>query len=166
MIRQILVYGFQIYFYAATYNLEKLKRMQSSTTRITTDMRNSWPMELILYEHNLQSLSLRINTGLARYFNGLYSFGSHYRPSTFLRDWDNNQRVKRDSPFSRLHSAQNLEPNSLPLKRHLGVLISDYFSQHLDSDRLPPHHPASEELVSFPQMTLVGDRTSVSIPKN
>ncbi|GBN81464.1 hypothetical protein AVEN_77319-1, partial [Araneus ventricosus] len=59
---------------------------------------------IVLYEANLQPLSLRRIPNLVKYYNKLYSLDSRNRTSAYLKDWCNNQRYKRNSPFSQVIS--------------------------------------------------------------
>lgn len=99
LIRPVLEYGYQIYQIAAASNLKKLERVQLSAARIITGLRHCCPNDIVLYEADLKPLSLRRMVNCAKYIASLKSFGPYNRTSTFLSDWTNNQRLKKDSPL-------------------------------------------------------------------
>ncbi|GFY03928.1 uncharacterized protein TNCV_1197071 [Trichonephila clavipes] len=110
-------------------NLKKLERIQLSAARIIAGQRNSCPNNLVLYECDLQPLNMRSNYCLTKYFNKLLSYGDQHRTSQYLQHWKDNQRLKRNSPFSQA-LAQNLNFNVEhhcltsfinPVLRHQGV---------------------------------------------
>ena len=80
----------------------RLERVQLSAARIITGLRNSCPNDIVLYEADLQPLSFRRKPNLVKYYNKLLSFGTGNRTSAFLRSWRNNQRLKKNSPFSQV----------------------------------------------------------------
>ncbi|GBM93461.1 hypothetical protein AVEN_215347-1 [Araneus ventricosus] len=96
-----------------TYRLE---RVQLGAARKITGLRNSCPKD-ILHEANLQPLSLSIIPNLVKYYNKLYSLDSRNRTSAHLKDWRNNQRFERNSPFSQVIIC-NLITNTVE-QRHL-----------------------------------------------
>ncbi|GIY21196.1 reverse transcriptase domain-containing protein [Caerostris darwini] len=71
----------------------------------------SCPNDIVLYEADLQPLSLRRSSSLVKYYGKLCSLGDRNRTSAYLRDWRNVQRLKRNSPFSMVASAHLLESN-------------------------------------------------------
>ncbi|GFT47046.1 uncharacterized protein TNCV_3747101 [Trichonephila clavipes] len=91
-------------------NLKKLERIQLSAARIIAGLRNSCPNNLVLYECNIQPLSMRRNYCLTKYFNKLLSYGDQHRTYQHLKHWKDNQMLKRNSPFSQA-LAQNLSFN-------------------------------------------------------
>ncbi|GFU85282.1 uncharacterized protein TNCV_2385891 [Trichonephila clavipes] len=50
------------------------------------------------------------NSCLTKFFNKLLSYGDQHRTSQYLKHWNDNQRLKRNSPFSQA-LAQNLSFN-------------------------------------------------------
>ncbi|GBN42777.1 hypothetical protein AVEN_31614-1 [Araneus ventricosus] len=60
--------GFQILQTASATNLKKLERIQLSAAPIITGVRNSCPNEIVLYEADLQPLTMRWSPNLSRYF--------------------------------------------------------------------------------------------------
>ncbi|GBO19426.1 hypothetical protein AVEN_148983-1 [Araneus ventricosus] len=105
-------YGYPIYCCASNTNLQRLERVQLSAARIITGLRNSCPKDIVLYEANLQPLNLRRIPNLVKYYNKLYSLDSRNRTSAYLKDWCDNQRLKRNSPFSQVTSC-NLITNTV-----------------------------------------------------
>ncbi|GBM05219.1 hypothetical protein AVEN_181610-2 [Araneus ventricosus] len=114
---RILEYGYPIYCCASDTNLQRLERVQLSAARFITGLRNSCPKDIVLYEANLQPLSLRRITNLVKYYNKLYSLDSRNRTSAYFKDWCNIQRLKRNSPSSQVIVC-NLISNTVE-KRHL-----------------------------------------------
>ncbi|GFY22622.1 uncharacterized protein TNCV_2178831 [Trichonephila clavipes] len=53
---------------------------------------------------DLQPLSLRRRACLTKYYNKLISLDSRNRTSAYFKDWCNNQRLRRNSPFSQMVS--------------------------------------------------------------
>ncbi|XP_071037157.1 uncharacterized protein [Parasteatoda tepidariorum] len=101
----ILEYGFPIYSCASHTNFQKLERILLSAARIITGLRNSCPGDIILFEADLQPLSLRRSSCMVKYYSKLYSFGSQNGTSDLLTKWQRSQRLKRNSPFSQVFSS-------------------------------------------------------------
>ncbi|GFU15878.1 putative RNA-directed DNA polymerase from transposon BS [Trichonephila clavipes] len=76
LIRPILEYGVPVYCSASVTNLQKLKKVQLSTARIITGLKNSCPRDIVLFEADLHPLSLRRRTCLTKYYNKLRSLDS------------------------------------------------------------------------------------------
>lgn len=102
LIRPILEYGIPIYCCASDTNLQKLEKVQLSAARIITGLRNTCPRDIVLYEADLQPLSLRRRTCLTKYYSKLSALGSQNRTSTYFKNWHFSQRLKRKSPFSKI----------------------------------------------------------------
>ncbi|GFV56436.1 putative RNA-directed DNA polymerase from transposon BS [Trichonephila clavipes] len=117
LIRPILEYGFPVYCCASAASLEKLEKIQLGAARIITGLRRSCPKEIVLFEADLQPLHLRSKNILTNYFNKLSSYGHHNKTSLYFNNWHNNQRLKRNSPFSYADHLQlpssHVEPHSL-----------------------------------------------------
>ncbi|GFS70517.1 probable RNA-directed DNA polymerase from transposon BS [Trichonephila clavipes] len=117
LIRPILEYGFPVYCCASAASLEKLEKIQLGAARIITGLRRSCPKEIVLLEADLQPLHLRSKNILTNYFNKLSSYGHHNKTSLYFNNWHNNQRLKRNSPFSYADHLQlpssHIEPHSL-----------------------------------------------------
>ncbi|GFY27229.1 probable RNA-directed DNA polymerase from transposon BS [Trichonephila clavipes] len=113
----ILEYGFPVYCCASAASLEKLEKIQLGAARIITGLRRSCPKEIVLFEADLQPLHLRSKNILTNYFNKLSSYGHHNKTSLYFNNWHNNQRLKRNSPFSYADHLQlpssHIEPHSL-----------------------------------------------------
>ncbi|GFX60812.1 RNase H domain-containing protein [Trichonephila clavipes] len=101
LIRPILEYGFPIFCCSSDSILQKLERVELSAARIITGLRNSCPKD-VLYEADLQPISLRRNACLVKYYSKLS--GLDIRTSKFLRSWSSHQRLKRGSPFGHVAS--------------------------------------------------------------
>ncbi|GBN97070.1 hypothetical protein AVEN_211362-1, partial [Araneus ventricosus] len=110
-------YGYPIYCCASDTVLQRLERVHLSAARIITGLRNSCPKDIVIDEANLEPLSLGRIPNLVKYYNKLYSLDSRDRTSAYLKDWCNNQRLKRNSPFSQVMSC-NLITNTVE-QRHL-----------------------------------------------
>ncbi|GBM67093.1 hypothetical protein AVEN_67596-1 [Araneus ventricosus] len=67
LIRPVLEYGCQVYQVASQTNLNKLERVQLSSGRIITDLRSCCQKAIVLYEADLQPLSMRIRTNSVKY---------------------------------------------------------------------------------------------------
>ncbi|GFU78923.1 RNase H domain-containing protein [Trichonephila clavipes] len=102
--RSILEYGVPVYCSASVTNLQKLEKVQLSTARIITGLRNTCPRDKVLFEADLQPLSLRRRACLTKYYNKLRSLDSRNHTSAYFKDWCNNQRLRRNSPFSQMVS--------------------------------------------------------------
>ncbi|GFT07090.1 probable RNA-directed DNA polymerase from transposon BS [Trichonephila clavipes] len=100
LVRPVLEYGYQIFQVASPTNLKKLERVQLSAARIITGLRYSCPTDIVLYEADIQPLTMRFEVNSYRYFIKIKSFGSFNRTSSFIINWTNNQRLKRDSPLN------------------------------------------------------------------
>ncbi|GFX17340.1 probable RNA-directed DNA polymerase from transposon BS [Trichonephila clavipes] len=115
LIRPIQEYGFPVYCCASAASLEKLEKIQLGAARIITGLRRSCPKEIVLFEADLQPLHLRSKNILTNYFNKLSSYGHHNKTSLYFNNWHNNQRLKRNSPFS---YADHLQLPSSHIERH------------------------------------------------
>ncbi|GFX00816.1 probable RNA-directed DNA polymerase from transposon BS [Trichonephila clavipes] len=117
LIRPILEYGFPVYCCASAASLVKLEKIQLGAARIITGLRRSCPKQIVLFEADLQPLHLRSKNILTNYFNKLSSYGHHNKTSLYFNNWHNNQRLKRNSPFSYADHLQlpssHIEPHSL-----------------------------------------------------
>ncbi|GFW69737.1 RNase H domain-containing protein [Trichonephila clavipes] len=113
----ILEYGFPVYCCASATNLEKLEKTQLGAARIITGLRRSCPKEIVLFEADLQPLHLRSKNILTNYFNKLSSYRHHNKTSLYFNNRHNNQRLKRNSPFSYADHLQlpssHIEPHFL-----------------------------------------------------
>ncbi|GFX82341.1 putative RNA-directed DNA polymerase from transposon BS [Trichonephila clavipes] len=98
LVCQVLEYDIPNISSSISYKLEKLERVQLSAARIITGNRYSYPTGIVLYEADIQPLTMRFEVKY-RYFNKIKSFGSLNRTSSFIRNWISNQRLKRDSPL-------------------------------------------------------------------
>ncbi|GFX97288.1 RNA-directed DNA polymerase from mobile element jockey [Trichonephila clavipes] len=100
LIRPALEYGYQIFQVASPTNLKKLERVQISAAWIITGLRYSCATDIVLYEADIQPLTMRFEVNSYRYFNKIKSFDSFNRTSSFILNWTSNQRLKRDSPLN------------------------------------------------------------------
>ncbi|GFU11965.1 RNase H domain-containing protein [Trichonephila clavipes] len=93
-----------LYCSASVTNLQKLEKFQLSAARIITGLRNTCPRDIVLFEEDLQPISLRRLSCLTKYYNKLRSLDPGNRTSAYFKDWCNNQRLRRNSPFSQMAS--------------------------------------------------------------
>ncbi|GFX35694.1 putative RNA-directed DNA polymerase from transposon BS [Trichonephila clavipes] len=100
LVRPVLEYGYQIYQVASPTNLKRLERVQLSSARIITGLRYSCPTDIVLYEADIQSFTMRFEINSYRYFNQTKSFGYLNRTSSFILNWTSNQCLNRDSPLN------------------------------------------------------------------
>ncbi|GFT19595.1 uncharacterized protein TNCV_2534721 [Trichonephila clavipes] len=98
----ILEYGVPVYCSVSVTNLQKLEKVQFSAARIITDLKSTCPRDIVLVEVDLQPLRRR--ACLIKYYNKLRSLDSRNRTSAHFKDWCNNQRLRRNNPFSQLVS--------------------------------------------------------------
>ncbi|GBO11427.1 hypothetical protein AVEN_29703-1 [Araneus ventricosus] len=117
LIRPILEYGFPIYCCASKSNLKKLEKIQLSAARIITGLKRSCPSVIVLYEADLQTLHIRRQVSLVKYYNKLSSIDQSNKTDRYPKNWTRYQRLKKNSPFSQVKSqhiiADNVEPHSL-----------------------------------------------------
>ncbi|GFT39241.1 RNase H domain-containing protein [Trichonephila clavipes] len=117
LIRPILEYDVPVYCNTSITNLQKLEKVQLSAARIITGLKITCPKDIVLFEADLQPLSLRRRACPTKYYNKLRSLDSRYQTSAFFKDWCNNQRLRRNSPFSRMISFNltigDVEPHHL-----------------------------------------------------
>ncbi|GFS59536.1 putative RNA-directed DNA polymerase from transposon BS [Trichonephila clavipes] len=83
----VLKYGYQIFQVASPTNLKKLEKVQLSDARIITGLRYSCPTDIVLYEADIQPLTMRFEVNSYRYFNKIKSFGSFNRTYSFIINW-------------------------------------------------------------------------------
>ncbi|GFW13230.1 putative RNA-directed DNA polymerase from transposon BS [Trichonephila clavipes] len=100
LVRPVLEYGYQIFQVASPTNSKKLERLQLSAARIITGLRYSCPTDIVLYQADIQPLTMRFEVNSYRYFNIIKSLGSFNRTSSFILNWTSNRRLKRDSPLN------------------------------------------------------------------
>ncbi|GFU82868.1 putative RNA-directed DNA polymerase from transposon BS [Trichonephila clavipes] len=85
LIRPILKYGVPVYCSAFVTNLQKLEKVQQSAARIITVLRNTCPRDIVLFEADLQPLSLRRRACLTKYYNKLRNLDSRNRISAYFK---------------------------------------------------------------------------------
>ncbi|GFT06397.1 uncharacterized protein TNCV_3355461 [Trichonephila clavipes] len=93
-----------------------------STARIITGLKNTCTRDIVLFEVDLQPLSLRRRACLTKYYNKLRSLDSRNRTSAYFKDCCNNQRLTRNSPLSQMVS----------FKLTIGAVEPHHLSQYLD----------------------------------
>ncbi|GFU88250.1 putative RNA-directed DNA polymerase from transposon X-element [Trichonephila clavipes] len=76
LIRPILEYGIPVYCSASVTNLQKLEKVQLSAARTITGLKNTFPRDIVLFDADLQPLSLRRCACLTKYYNKLRSLAS------------------------------------------------------------------------------------------
>ncbi|GFX67461.1 RNase H domain-containing protein [Trichonephila clavipes] len=103
LISPILEYGVPVYCNASVTILQKLEKVQLSAARIITGLKNTCPRDIVLFEADLLLLSFRRRACLTKY-NTLRSLDSRNRTSAYFKDWCNNQKLRRNSPFSQMVS--------------------------------------------------------------
>ncbi|GFW58177.1 putative RNA-directed DNA polymerase from transposon BS [Trichonephila clavipes] len=84
LIRPILEYGVPVYYSTSVTNPQKLEKVQLNAARIITGLRNTCPIDIVLFEADLQPLSLRRRACLTKYYNKLRSLDSRNRTSAYL----------------------------------------------------------------------------------
>ncbi|GFX55447.1 reverse transcriptase domain-containing protein [Trichonephila clavipes] len=107
---------------ASVTNLQKLQKVQLSAARMITGLRNTCPRDIVLFEADLQPLRLRRRACLTKYYNKLRSLDSRNRTSAQLKNWCNNQRLSRNSPFNQMVSFNLI----------IGAVEPHYLSQCFD----------------------------------
>ncbi|GFY35357.1 transposable element Tcb2 transposase [Trichonephila clavipes] len=80
LVRPVLEYGYQIFQVASPTNLKKLERVQLSAARIITGLRYSCPTDIVLYEADIQPLTMRFEVNSYRYFNKIKSLDPSIEP--------------------------------------------------------------------------------------
>ncbi|GFX89658.1 reverse transcriptase domain-containing protein [Trichonephila clavipes] len=96
--------GVPVYCRASDTNVQKLEKVQLSAARIITSLRNTCPRDIVPFEADLLPHSLRRRACLTKYYNKLRSLYFRNRTSAYFKDWCNNQRFQRNSPFSQMVS--------------------------------------------------------------
>ncbi|GBN17810.1 hypothetical protein AVEN_95687-1 [Araneus ventricosus] len=118
LIRPVLEYGYQVYQMASQKNLNKLERLPLSAARIIMGLKSCCLKAIVLYEADLQPLSMRIRTNSAKYIAKLQSLGSFNRTSKFILQWTSNQRLKKGSPLGVMWKRGLLHFNIEPSPEH------------------------------------------------
>ncbi|GFU01776.1 hypothetical protein TNCV_1522891 [Trichonephila clavipes] len=89
----------------------------TSWSEFISELRPSCPNDIVFFESNQLPPSLRRSYCLSKYYNTFSSFGDQHRISACLRDWTDNQRLEKHSPFSLAKTqglpSANVEPHSL-----------------------------------------------------
>ncbi|XP_015920115.2 uncharacterized protein [Parasteatoda tepidariorum] len=167
LISPILEYGAPIYSCASETNLNRLEKVQISAAKIITGLRRSCSDEIVLFESDLQPLYMRRNSSLKKYYNKLISFGDQNRTSHYLKNWKNNHRLKRNSPFSLAVSIHlvdlqypcRIEPHSL---RSCFSPVTDFSAKYqqmllqlyTDGSKSEEGHSGSGVFIQTPTYTL------------
>ncbi|XP_042905437.1 uncharacterized protein [Parasteatoda tepidariorum] len=139
--------------------LNRLEKVQISAAKIITGLRRSCPDKIVLFESDLQPLYMRRNSSLKKYYNKLISFGDQNRTSYYLKNWKNNHRLKRNSPFSLAVSIHlvdlqypcRIEPHSL---RSCFSPVTDFSGIHFHTELLYPAHKSKDNPEFMRQMAL------------
>ncbi|GFV65977.1 uncharacterized protein TNCV_1303681 [Trichonephila clavipes] len=84
--------------------------------------KNTCPRDIVLFEADLQPLSLRGHAYLTKYYNKLRSLDSRNRTSAYFKDWGVITRLRINSPFRKLVSFNLI----------IGAVESHHLSQCLD----------------------------------
>ncbi|GFX79680.1 RNase H domain-containing protein [Trichonephila clavipes] len=92
------------------------------TAWIITGLKNTCLGDIVLFKVDLQPLSIRRRACLTKYYNKLRSLDSRNRTSAYFKDWCNNQRLRRNSPFSQMVSFDLI----------IGAVEPHHLSQYLD----------------------------------
>ncbi|GBM36058.1 hypothetical protein AVEN_221226-1 [Araneus ventricosus] len=139
-------------------NLNKLERVQLSAARIITGLRSCCPKATVLYEADLQPLSMKIRTNSAKYIAKLQSLGSFNRTSKFILQWTSNQRLKKDSPVGVMWKRGLLDFNIEP------CILFSYLTPNTSLDRVSfsdqllnraPKHTQHPEMMSQLSLKLI-----------
>ncbi|GFT18141.1 reverse transcriptase domain-containing protein [Trichonephila clavipes] len=112
-----------IYDFLRNRLIRKLEKVLLSAARIITGLRNTCPRDIVLFEVDLQLLSLRRRACLTKYYNKLRSLDSQNCTSAYFKDWCNNQRHGRNIPFNQMVSFNLI----------IGAVEPHHLSQCLDS---------------------------------
>ncbi|GFW01015.1 reverse transcriptase domain-containing protein [Trichonephila clavipes] len=86
-------YGVPVYCSDSVTNLQKLEKDQLSVTPIITGLKHTCPRDIVLFEADLEPLSLRRRAFLTKYYNKIRSLDSQNRTSAYFKDLCNNQRL-------------------------------------------------------------------------
>ncbi|GFW89388.1 putative RNA-directed DNA polymerase from transposon BS [Trichonephila clavipes] len=159
LVRPVLEYGYQIYQVASPTNLKKLEREQLSAARIITGLRYSCPTGIVLYEADIQPLTMRFEVNSYRYFNKIKSFGSFNRTS-FIINWTNNQRLKRDSPLNYMRKHGFIDFNVDTSKPFSCITPIDSFNHVEFREELltsTPKHSSHPELLRQLALEVIND---------
>ncbi|GFV52114.1 putative RNA-directed DNA polymerase from transposon BS [Trichonephila clavipes] len=185
LIHPILEYGFPIFCCSCDSNLKKFERVQLSAARIITGLRDSCPKDIVLYEADLQPLSLRRNACLVKYYSKLSGLGFQNCTSKYLMSWSSHQRLQRGSSFEHIHfqwipSHVNITGNEIAYSLARAVasetttldasltyleLFSKYKAKNKAIWLIPPLHPWYQS--KYPGGSLVqgsskGDQTALT----
>ncbi|GFW94879.1 reverse transcriptase domain-containing protein [Trichonephila clavipes] len=74
-----------VYCSASNTNFQKLGKVQLSAAQIITGLRNTCPRDIVLFEADLQPLSLRRHACLTKYYNKLRALDSENRISAYSK---------------------------------------------------------------------------------
>ncbi|GFV36382.1 RNase H domain-containing protein [Trichonephila clavipes] len=137
--RPILEYGVPVYCSDSVINLQKLEKIQLSASRIITGLKITCPIYKVLFDAYLQHLSLRRRACLTKYYSKLRSLYSRNRTSAYFKDWCNNHKLRRNSPFSQMVSYNLTIGAGEP--HHLSQCLdtADYLGNVFFHQELPVH---------------------------
>ncbi|GFV48092.1 putative RNA-directed DNA polymerase from transposon BS [Trichonephila clavipes] len=150
LVRPVLEYAYQIFQVASPTNLKKLERVQLSAARIITGLRYSCPTDIVLYEADIQPLTMRFEINSYRYFNKIKSFSSFNRTSSFILNWTSNQRLKRDSPLNYMRKHGFIDFNADASTPFSCITLIDSFNHVEFREELltsTPKHSSPPELL-------------------
>ncbi|GFU99855.1 hypothetical protein TNCV_515721 [Trichonephila clavipes] len=130
----------KLYCCASAASLEKWKD-SARAARIITGLRRSCPKEIVLFEADPNLFILETKYP-HRLLQKLSSYGHHNKTSLYFYNWHNNQRLKRNSPFSYASSAVALISYRTPLLKILFKSIRGTSQSPLPLQHVCPGHKA------------------------
>ncbi|GFY32938.1 putative RNA-directed DNA polymerase from transposon BS [Trichonephila clavipes] len=154
----VLEYGYQIFQVASATNLKKLERVQLSAARIITGLRYSCPTDIVLYEEDIQPLTIRFEVNSYRYFDKIKSFGFFNRTSSFILNWTSNQRLKRDSPLNYMRKHGFIDFNVDTFTPFSCITPIDSFNHVEFREELLKKHRSHPELLRQPALEVINDK--------
>ncbi|GFT35978.1 uncharacterized protein TNCV_4342881 [Trichonephila clavipes] len=117
---------------------------------------------------------MRRNYCLTKYFNKLLSYGDKRRTSQYLKHWKDNQRLKRNSPFSQAlaqNPSCNVKHHCLPsfINPVLGLQRETFHSNLMPNVNKMSNHPEILKQLDLEIGTLSiysGSPSHVGLPGN
>ncbi|GFV00713.1 probable RNA-directed DNA polymerase from transposon BS [Trichonephila clavipes] len=136
LVRPVLEYGYQIFQVASPTNLKKLERVQLSAARIITGLRYSCPTDIVLYEADIQPLTMRFEVNS-------YSFPANVAYTKKKRElkkriknsigieWSRSLSYTTQMAFRRLICNEKLADNKKSnLEKHFTTKDSQFSSKY------------------------------------
>ncbi|UYV62927.1 hypothetical protein LAZ67_2002536 [Cordylochernes scorpioides] len=135
LVRPILEYATPAWINASKTNLSKMDRIQASAVKIIRGLRGSCPNHIAELKSNLLPLHLRRKICFSKFITKKINPPKEHLTGKIIRNWVQNQRLKRPTPLNLAHNSNLLDIPINPKHR------TSY-----------PPHKTRNKLICFPHL--------------